>query len=566
MASKSHADELKRIFPGSSEMAHRMRSVDWSQTALGPPETWPLNLRTSVRIILTSRQPMFVWWGKELVHLYNDGYISILGAKHPAALAQTAPVVWSEVWDVAGPRAEFAMSQDEGTYDEALPFIMLRNGYPEETYVTFSYSPIPDDQGGFGGILCPAAEDTQRIIGERQMALLRELPAKTADARTWRDACRLAARAIETNPNDLPFALIYSMERKGGSPSLAATSGIADINNSAPEALTLRSPARWPLDEVCGKRSACLVSDLTSVSDAPPLVLGYPVRQAIALPIALSGEVDTNAVLVVGLNPLRPFDDNYQNFVEMVAAGILAAMVNAESYEAERRRAEALADLDRAKTAFFSNVGHEFRTPLTLLLGPLEDELRERETSSERLTIAHHGALRLLKLVNTLLDFSRIEAGRIEASYEPTDLGALTTELASVFRSAIERAGLRLSVDCPRLPEDVYVDREMWEKIVLNLLSNAFKFTFQGEISVKLIKRDRRVELSVTDTGVGISPSELRRAFLSAFTAFVARDPEPMRGPASVLRSCRNSSGCMVARSLCRASKAAEPPSPLRCR
>jgi PAS domain S-box-containing protein len=456
---------------------------------------------------------MFVWWGKELIHLYNDGYVAILGAKHPAALAQPAPVVWSEVWDVAGPRAEFAMRRDEGTYDEALPFIMLRKGYPEETYVTFSYSPIPDDRGGFGGILCPASEDTQRIIGERQLALLRELPARTADARTWRDACRLSVKAMETNPNDLPFALIYTIDRKGRSVSLAAASGITGIDNGAPDTLTLDSPLLWPLEEVCDKRRACLVSDLSAVSHPLPLVLGYPVRQAIALPIALSGEVDTDAVLVAGLNPLRSFDENYRSFLEMVAAGILAAMVNAESYEAERRRAEALAELDRAKTVFFSNVSHEFRTPLTLLLGPLEDELREQPTSNERLTIAHRNALRLLKLVNTLLDFSRIEAGRIEAMYEPTDLGAYTAELASVFRSAIEKAGLHLIVDCASLPDPVYVDREMWEKIVLNLISNAFKFTFEGKISVSLRQAGEMVELAVSDTGTGIPAVEVPHLF-----------------------------------------------------
>jgi PAS domain S-box-containing protein len=505
-------DKLERIFPGSSEMARRMRSFDWSQTILGPPETWPLNLRTCVRIILTSRQPMFIWWGKDLIHLYNEGYIGILGAKHPAALARPAPVVWTEVWDVAGPRAEFAMSRDEGTYDEALPFIMLRHGYPEETYVTFSYSPIPDDHGGIGGILCPAAEDTQRIIGERQLALLRELPARTADARTWRDACRLAANAMETNPNDLPFALIYSMDRKGGSATLAGASGTGVIKTS-PETPALHCPALWPLEEVCDKRRACLVSDLSNVSDALPLVLGYRVRQAIALPIALSGEVDTNAVLVAGLNPLRPLDDNYRSFLETVAGGILAAMVNAESYEAERRRAEALAELDRAKTVFFSNLSHEFRTPLTLLLGPLEEELRERHTANGRLIIAHRNALRLLKLVNTLLDFSRIEASRIQAVYEPTDLGTYTAELASVFRSAIEKAGLHLMVNCPSLPDPVYVDREMWEKIVLNLLSNAYKFTFEGEISVRLRQDGEKVELAIRDTGTGIPANEVPHLF-----------------------------------------------------
>src|SRR5215475_8998552 len=124
-----------------------MRAIDWSTTPLGPVDSWPQSLRTCIRIILTSRQPMFVWWGEQLINLYNDAYVSILGNKHPTALAQPARRIWSEVWDVAGPRAEYAMRQDEGTYDEALQFVMLRKGYPEETYFTFSYSPIPDDHG-----------------------------------------------------------------------------------------------------------------------------------------------------------------------------------------------------------------------------------------------------------------------------------------------------------------------------------------------------------------------------------------------------------------------------------
>src|SRR5260370_28105403 len=135
-----------------------------------------------------------------------------------------------------------------------------------------------------------------------------------------------------------------------------------------------------------------------------------------------------------------------------------------------------MAKIDRAKTAFFSNVSHEFRTPLTLMLGRLEDELAEHDSPlpparRQRLATAHRNSLRLLKLVNTLLDFSRIEAGRSQASYEPTDLATHTAELASVFRSAIEKASLTLTVDCPPLPEPVYVDRVIWEKTWLNLLS-----------------------------------------------------------------------------------------------
>ena len=167
---------------------------------------------------------------------------------------------------------------------------------------------------------------------------------------------------------------------------------------------------------------------------------------------------------------------------------------------------------------FFSNVSHEFRTPLTLMLGPVEDALADADEplppgQRERLETAHRSGLRLLKLVNTLLDFSRIEAGRARASYEPTDLAALTAELASNFRSACEKAGLRLVVDCPPLPEPVFVDRDMWEKVVLNLVSNAFKFTLEGEVVVRLGPVGGAVELSVRDTGTGIPAGELPRIF-----------------------------------------------------
>ncbi len=185
------------------------------------------------------------------------------------------------------------------------------------------------------------------------------------------------------------------------------------------------------------------------------------------------------------------------------------------AYEEERRRSEALAELDRAKTTFFSNVSHEFRTPLTLMLGPIEDALAEplEPLQRQRLEVLQRNALRLQKLVNSLLDFSRIEAGRIQARYEATDLARLTAELASVFRSAVEKAGLRLIVDCQPLGEPVYVDRDMWEKIVLNLISNAFKFTLEGEIAIELRRNGDAARLMVRDTGTGISAEQLPHIF-----------------------------------------------------
>ncbi|MBD0267451.1 MAG: response regulator, partial [Cyanobacteria bacterium Co-bin8] len=472
-------------------------------------------------------QAMFVWWGEELINLYNDAYQAILGGKHPIALGQPAAEVWHEIWDQVGPRAELAMRQNEGTYDEALLLLMERNGYPEETYYTFSYSPVPNEQGDTGGIICANTDDTQRIIGERQLALLKELAASTADARTFDAACTLSAHCLASNPYDFPFAAIYLVDSQQQA-TLAGTCGLEPGHPVAPQSVSL-SDESWPFATVLETHKPSLISDLSKrFTDLPTGAWDRPPQQAVVVPIAPTGQAGKAGILVAGLNPFRLFDDNYQRFLNLVSAQITASIANAQAYEEERQRAEALAELDQAKTIFFSNVSHEFRTPLTLMLGPLEDALASLEQDAEtgepgntrnqaadsdagsaplsasprlpgsaspslsapalrqQLQLAHRNSLRLLKLVNTLLDFSRIEAGRIQATYEATDLANFTTDLASVFRSAIEQAGLQLEVDCSPFPEPVYVDREMWEKIVLNLLSNAFKFTLTGKIQVSL--------------------------------------------------------------------------------
>jgi PAS domain S-box-containing protein len=503
---------------GGGEMGARMREMDWSQTPLGPPHLWPQSLKTAVRIMLTSRQAMFVWWGGQLINLYNDAYKSIVGGKHPEALGQPAFHVWREIWDQVGPRVESAMTTNEGTYDEALLLIMERNGYPEETYYTFSYSPIPDDHGNAAGIICANTDDTQRIIGERQLALLRELAAGSADARTVADACRLSASHLAANPHDLPFAMIYLVDPEHRRAILAGTSGIEPGHPVAPLEIALDAESRWPFADVIEGHELRLLSDLTlHGAELPPGVWERPPHEAAIVPITPSGQTGKVGILVAGLNPFRLFDDNYRRFIELAAAQISASIANAQAYEEEQRRADALAELDRAKTAFFSNVSHEFRTPLTLMLGPLADVLSHPEElpaeSRELLTIMQRNGQRLLKLVNTLLDFSRIEAGRVRAMYEQVDLATYTAELASVFRAAIEKAGMRLVIDVHPLPEPAYVDRDMWEKIVLNLVSNAFKYTFAGEIRVSLRAGDGDAILEVSDTGTGIPDNELPNLF-----------------------------------------------------
>jgi signal transduction histidine kinase/DNA-binding response OmpR family regulator len=511
--------DTDRPLLSKGELAKLIRDFDWKSTSLGAQDAWPKSLHTAVGIMLASRQPIWIGWGAELIYLYNDPYKSIIGGKHPWALGKPTAVVWHEIWQDISPLLSQAMSGDEGTYVEAQLLIMERNGYPEETHYTFSYSPIPDDDGRVGGIFCANTDDTQRVIGERQLALLRELAATTAEARTWQQACDRSASALTTNPHDLPFAMIYILEPDAQAASLVSVAGIDRDHPAVVARLAIGDSHPWPLAELLKDRRPRVVSQLETSFQAnfPSGPWHQAPDKAAILPIMSSGQTGREGFLIAGLNPFRLFDDNYSGFMKLVAGQIAAAIANAEAYEQERRRAEALAELDHAKTAFFSNVSHEFRTPLTLMIGPLEDVLRHGDELSpqrrEEITVAHRNALRLLRLVNSLLDFSRVEAGRMQAQFGKTDLGAVTRDIAVNFQSICERAKLTLRFDCEPELRRVDVDRQMWEKIVLNLLSNAFKFTFTGGIAVRLCDCAGRVALTVSDTGVGIPATELPHVF-----------------------------------------------------
>ena len=506
---------------GGGEMGAYMRALDWSQTPLGPVAQWPQSLKTALQIILGSHYPMFVWWGRELTNLYNDAYAPILGQRHPHALGQSAMQVWADVWEVVGPQALDVLHEGRSSWNEELLLIMERYGYSEETYFTFSYSPVTDDTGGVGGVFCAVTEDTTRVLGQRRLRTLRELAAATVGAKHAVETCRRAVEALGDNAYDLPFVLLYLLDPTGAQADLVGTAGVAVGSPVAPPAVDLQQEVdgRWPIGRVVESGEPLCLDVLTHQLGAIPSgPWPVPPSQVLLLPLAQAGQNQLAGVLIAGVSPLRPLDDEYRGFFSLVANSVATAIADASAYEAERQRAEALAELDRAKTAFFSNVSHEFRTPLALMLGPLEQTLDAGADAltpalREELTVVHRNGLRLLKLVNTLLDFARLEAGRIEASYEPTDLATVTADLASVFRSAIEHGGVRLVVDCPSLPEPVYVDRDMWEKIVLNLLSNALKFTFEGEITIRLSLSEDHVDLMVCDTGTGIPAHQLPLIF-----------------------------------------------------
>jgi PAS domain S-box-containing protein len=508
---------LGDTFGVSGEVGSDLLAVDWDATPLGAPKGWPSALTAVVRLLLSSRFSMWMAWGPELTFFCNDAYRrDTLGEKYPWALGRPAREVWAEIWPEIGPRIETVLSTGEATWDESLLLFLERSGYVEETYHTFSYSPLADDDGRIAGMLCVVSEDSERVIGQRRMATLRDLGTVPVTARDERQFLEAACAQLDANPRSLPFTAVYLFDA-GGVARLACSTGVPADHPAAPSSIALEDPDPvWPVRAIV-EDGGFLVEGI----DRGALALTGrawrdPSHTAIGAALPRSGESGSEpyGFIVVGANPYTPVDAEYRSFVGLIAQRLASGVASARNYAAEARRAAQLAELDRAKTTFFSNVSHEFRTPLTLMLGPLQDALEERASLPPGdVEVVQRNGLRLLKLVNTLLDFSRIEGGQAHVEFRDVDVTRLTRDLVGMFRDAADRADLQLSFVGEEIAEEVYLDPDSWERVVLNLLSNAFKVTLEGLIAVELRQRDGWLELSVTDTGPGIPPGELERLF-----------------------------------------------------
>jgi len=499
---------------GGGEMGERMRQFDWSRTPLGAAAEWPQSLKTIVRVMLDSSYAMWMLWGPEFTFFCNDAYLPTVGLKRDWVLGARSDKVWEEIWSDIGPRIQRVLAEGKATWDEALLLFLERSGFPEETYHTFSYSPVYDDDNRIAGMLCVVTEVTERVISERRLRVLRDL-AQWPRSNTTQEVCERLLGTLAGDPLDVPFAALYTLEPTSESLVLARHYGDLPPRLCPPKIALTDAASPWPIAAALWDGLPALVA-LPAGEDAIAAPL-WPERvtQALVLPVQ-HGSATSLAALIAGVSPRRPLDEAYRGFFNLVARQFGAAIADVQTYETERRRAESLAEIDRAKTVFFSNVSHEFRTPLTLMLGPLGEIIANPSTPEpvrRDVEMAQRNALRLLRLVNSLLDFSRFEAGRVHASFEPVDLAALTREIAGSFDSIIGKAGIDFRVACEPLGEPVYVDRNLWEQVVLNLLSNAFKFTFNGTISVRVWREHSLAVLEVADTGVGIPSAEIPRLF-----------------------------------------------------
>lgn len=506
------------VHRADSEMRRRFREFDWSGTPIGRPECWPLTWRNAVRLIFNSSSPLALGLGKDLIYLYNDAFIPLGGPdRHPSAVGQPVRLVWQEIWPgILLPRFSHTLDTGEPTGEKDLLLPLLRSGYLEETYISFSFAALPDDQDKPSGIFCAATENTGHVIARRQIDCLRRLAAYSAAADSPESACRAAVKTLDEQSRDVPCGLIYLLDSDGSQAMLAGSFGFGLLPSTVSPSARLRLEADpLGLAAVATRRTPVLIDNMEKLLGPWIQPERLIPRQALAMPVASPASRELAGIFVAGLNPMRPVPES-REFLALIAVQLEAALLNARARQSAEERARKLAEIDRAKTAFFSNISHELRTPLTLVLGPIDEVLGSGAIGTgerELLMTARRGSNRLLKLVNSLLEFSRLEAGRVEATYLPVNLATFTAELTSEFRSAFEQSGVALHVECPPLSEVVYVDPDMWEKIVLNLLSNAFKFTLRGAVTVRLYHQDQYARLEVSDTGCGILEGDVPHIF-----------------------------------------------------
>jgi signal transduction histidine kinase/CheY-like chemotaxis protein len=486
-------------------MGRRFAEFDWLSHPLGPPHTWPVEVRSAVAMVLTSRFPIVLWLDTDnLFLIYNDAYIAILGDRHPEALAQRGQYAWWDIWQPISPMIASVIASGEATWSHDLMLPMVTAGRRRERYFTFTYSPLIGDDGKTYGIFCPSFETTERVLSERRLHLLNAVASAVMDTNTIDDATSATVNVCAEQP-DVPFVAAYLGDSATGEVILrGATQSVLPLLPRTLAKLTKSEAVPRTRSEMQ------IIDDVAARIDGIHDVLaGNCPDLALLLPL---GEGPTAGALLVGTNPLCPLDEQYIGFCQLLADQLSSAMASAVSFEQQRRRADAFAELDHAKTAFLTNVSHEFRTPLTLLLGPLDDALSDSGPDTaltNRLTTARRNAGRLQRLVDSLLDFSRIEAGRATADLLCTDVGALTSDIASSFSELCQRAGLELVLDCrPALAD---VDPGMWETIMLNLLSNAVKYTLSGSIRVTVHADSSYCRIAVRDTGVGIADADLKR-------------------------------------------------------
>ncbi len=514
------------IFVGGGEMGERIRNFNWSKTPLGPIEQWPQSLVTSVQIMLASRRPVWVGWGVELINLYNDHYKAIIGRRHPSALGKPMREVLPELWDQLDPLLQRAIGGTQGIYVEEQLLIMQRHGFKEETYYTYSYTPVPNE-GGIGGIICASTEDTLRVIGQRRISLVQQLGA-CGTAKNAEEVCHRVKSALATNSKDLPFVLLYLLDASGQRLVLRCSVGFSGDHPAAPASMPVSDDAPWPAAQVLKSNSPRLV-DLAHYSNLPRGSWPQSPDKAVVLPLAGAADGERNGVIIVGLNPFRQFNEPYQSFLSFVVSQITASVNHARAYDAERKSLEreqaARRDAEnamRVKDRFLAMLSHELRTPLNPVLLIASDAVTDPDLPPnirEEFEVILKNVEVEAQLIDELLDISRITHGKLNLKMRAVDAHRVLEDALQTVQDQIQYKQIRATVELKAEEHSISADPVRLQQIFWNILRNAVKFTPEhGKISIEtfLTEDKSRIDLMVTDSGIGMTPEELSNAF-SAF-------------------------------------------------
>ncbi|RYF15030.1 MAG: PAS domain-containing sensor histidine kinase [Comamonadaceae bacterium] len=476
----------------ATQAGRLLLSTDWAATALGPMEQWPQALRIAVSICLNSRFPMFVWWGPEAINIYNDAYVPILGQRHPAAFGAPAQRTWSDIWDVVGLQREAVMERGEATWNERVLLVMERNGFPEETWFTWSYSPIYDDDGRIGGLFCACTEETGRVHAERERDRLMR-------------AAQDTARTLHTWFNNAPGFVAL----------LRGPDFVFEMVNQAYYQLVghRRLEGLPAFDALPEMRDQGYVELLQRVYETGEAFVGRAMR------------------LEVQLTPDAPRVERFVDFIYQPvrdADGAVAGIF-AQGHDVTEQVSATLAleDANRRKDEFLATLAHELRNPLApirqaaLVAKASPDAKRQRWALDVIERQVGHMAL----LLDDLLDVSRISRGKLELRLASVSLRSVADAAVETAWPLIEAKMHKLDVQLPAHAVQLQVDPVRIAQVLSNLLSNAAKYTDPGgTITLAAEERDGQLLVRVRDDGIGLSHEHLEEIFAIFSQVSSARD------------------------------------------
>ncbi len=500
---------------GGGETGALARRLDWSKTPLGPPESWPAALKAIVGVMLRSRHPMFLWWGPELIQIYNDAYVPGFGeGKHPAAMGQRGRDCWSEIWPIIGPQIDAVMSHARSTWNEDQYVPVWRNQRIEETYWTYGYSPVFSDDGSVGGTFVVCSETTGRVVAERRHQALRALAKSTTPALAPTDVLAAACDLFDGTAKDVPFALVYVCDRTTGEPVLWRSVGLGPEQRMAADAACRSKLAvsanRGPIDLGASMQRVTLPGR------------PWPEPSTSAFVASLSdGRAQPSGFVVTGLSPRLPFDASYRDHLMQVAEHVSLVLTRIETYRvrevAAAERDDLLRELEaanRAKDEFLAMLGHELRNPLSPIVTALE-LLRRRDGGTTREgEIIERQVGHLVRLVDDLLDVSKITRGKIVLRKEPLEIAVAIAKAVEIASDLFEQRRHRLTIDVPAEGLRVEGDVVRLAQVVANLLTNAARYTEPGgDIALRATADGGEVVVTVKDSGEGIARDLLGRIF-----------------------------------------------------